>query len=91
MRGHEWAGIAAQSLLSNRIPADSQGELQGVINSVVNLSAIIGPPLMTGLFAVAVTRAGTGFAGAPFVLGAALMIVATRPARRAVRTDSGSS
>ena len=60
---------AAQSLLSNRIPANSQGELQGVINSLVSLSAIIGPPLMTGLFAWAVA-AGGGLAGAPFMLGA---------------------
>ena len=48
-------------------------------------TAIIRPPLVTGLFAVAVAHAGAGFAGAPFLPGAALIIVATWLTSRAVR------
>ncbi len=80
------AAPSAQSLLSSRIPADSQGELQGVINSLVSLSAIVGPPVMTGLFAIAVTRGGSHLAGTPFLLGAVLMLVGTWLTRRAMRT-----
>jgi DHA1 family tetracycline resistance protein-like MFS transporter len=38
------------SLMSHRINADAQGELQGAVASLFALSAIIGPPLMTHLF-----------------------------------------
>jgi DHA1 family tetracycline resistance protein-like MFS transporter len=39
------------ALMSHRIPRDAQGELQGAVASLMSLSAIIGPPLMTHLFA----------------------------------------
>lgn len=80
---------SAQALLSQRIPADSQGELQGVVNSLVSLTAIAGPPLMTGLFAAAVARGGPTFGGAPFLLGAALMLAGAALAWRVVRMPAG--
>ncbi|MFT3762236.1 MAG: TCR/Tet family MFS transporter [Pseudoxanthomonas sp.] len=76
---------SAQAMLSQRIPADSQGELQGVVNSLVSLSAIAGPPLMTGLFAAAVARGGPTFGGAPFLLGAVLMAAGALLAWRTAR------
>jgi MFS transporter, DHA1 family, tetracycline resistance protein len=39
------------ALMSHRISPDSQGELQGAVASLFSLSAIIGPPIMTHLFA----------------------------------------
>mgnify|MGYP003290893789 CR=1 FL=1 len=38
------------ALMSHRIAADAQGELQGAIASLYSLSSIVGPPLMTQLF-----------------------------------------
>jgi DHA1 family tetracycline resistance protein-like MFS transporter len=38
------------SLLSSRVPADAQGELQGAVAALYSLSSILGPPLMTHLF-----------------------------------------
>jgi DHA1 family tetracycline resistance protein-like MFS transporter len=39
------------ALMSHRISPDAQGELQGAVASLFSLSAILGPPLMTQLFA----------------------------------------
>ena len=38
------------ALMSHRIPADAQGELQGAVASLYSLTSIVGPPLMTQLF-----------------------------------------
>jgi DHA1 family tetracycline resistance protein-like MFS transporter len=39
------------ALMSHRISPDAQGELQGAVASLFSLAAIIGPPIMTHLFA----------------------------------------
>ena len=39
------------ALASHRIARDAQGELQGAAASLFSLSAIMGPPIMTHLFA----------------------------------------
>jgi MFS transporter, DHA1 family, tetracycline resistance protein len=39
------------ALMSHRISSDAQGELQGAVASLFSLSAILGPPLLTQLFA----------------------------------------
>ncbi|MBI3510547.1 MAG: TCR/Tet family MFS transporter [Bacteroidetes bacterium] len=44
------AGPSMQSVLSKAIPANEQGELQGFMNSVMSITAIIGPLLMPWLF-----------------------------------------
>jgi DHA1 family tetracycline resistance protein-like MFS transporter len=41
---------ATNAFLSHRIPAGTQGELQGAIAGLFSLSAIVSPPLMTQLF-----------------------------------------
>jgi len=38
------------ALMSHRVAADAQGELQGAVASLFSLSSIVGPPLMTQLF-----------------------------------------
>lgn len=65
---------AMQQLMSPRVPEDAQGELQGAIASVISLTAIVGPPLMTGVFAAYADDKGPFFPGAPFVLYAGLMV-----------------
>lgn len=63
---------ALQQLMTVRIPHDAQGELQGAIASIVSLTAIIGPPVMTGVFAAYADDRGPVFPGAPFLLAAGL-------------------
>lgn len=45
------AGPAMQGIISGQIPANEQGELQGSLTSLNSVASIIGPILMTGLFA----------------------------------------
>lgn len=69
------AGPALQSIISGNVPANEQGELQGALTSLISATSIIGPPLMTNLFAYFTKPdAPVQFAGAPFLLGALLMV-----------------
>jgi DHA1 family tetracycline resistance protein-like MFS transporter len=38
------------ALMSHRVAADAQGELQGAVAGLYSLSSIVGPPIMTQLF-----------------------------------------
>lgn len=69
------AGPALQSTISGNVPPNEQGELQGALTSMISLTSIIGPPLMTGLFAY-FTKPGTPlhFSGAAFFVGSLLML-----------------
>lgn len=67
---------AMQQLMTQRIPEDAQGELQGSIASTISLTSILGPPIMTGVFGAYADDTGLYMPGAPFVLSAALMLVA---------------
>ncbi|MEI6946511.1 TCR/Tet family MFS transporter [Paraflavisolibacter sp. H34] len=72
------AGPALQAIISGHVPSNEQGELQGALASLMSATSIVGPPLMTNLFAY-FTRpeAPVQFAGAPFLLGALLMLAST--------------
>lgn len=67
---------AMQQLMTERVDDDEQGELQGAIASTISLTAIVGPPVMTGVFGAYADAKGLFFPGAPFVVAAALMLVA---------------
>ena len=71
-----FAGPSLQGILSNQVPANMQGELQGVLTSLISFSAIIGPPVMTQSFSYFSTSGALYIPGAPFILGALLSIVA---------------
>ncbi|MDP5107089.1 MAG: TCR/Tet family MFS transporter [Polaribacter sp.] len=72
------AGPALQAVISNQVQATEQGEIQGTLTSLMSASAIVGPPLMTGIFYFFThDEAPFQFAGAPFLLAATLMIVST--------------
>jgi len=69
-------GPSLQSILSKNIPANQQGELQGVLTSLVSATSIIGPPMMTQLFYYFThDQAPFQFAGAPFLLASICMFI----------------
>ena len=67
---------AVQQLMTRRVSDDAQGELQGAIASMISITAIIGPPVMTGVFGAYADTKGLFFPGAPFVLAAGLSAIA---------------
>lgn len=61
--------------LTRTVAPDQQGELQGGVSSLVSLSAILGPPLMThALAAFNQARGPVHFPGAPYILAGALTL-----------------
>ena len=69
------AGPALQATISSHVPPNAQGELQGILTSLMSLTSIIGPLLMTQLFNYFTHKsAPVQFPGAPFVLGGILML-----------------
>jgi MFS transporter, DHA1 family, tetracycline resistance protein len=70
------SGPALQAVISNQVPANEQGEIQGTLASLMSASAIIGPPMMSTIFYFFTHKeAPFQFAGAPFVLGGILMLI----------------
>src|SRR5437870_1334245 len=61
---------AVQGLMSRSVPANEQGLLQGAMAGVMTATALVGPPLANGLFAVAISdQSPVALPGAPFCLG----------------------
>jgi len=81
------ADPAAQSIISNEVPPNEQGELQGALTSLRSITSIIGPVLMTTLFSH-FTAKGTSvyFPGAPFMMAAFLIILSIFLARNTLST-----
>lgn len=69
-------GPAIQGIISNEVPSTEQGQIQGGLTSLISFTAILGPPLMTGMFAH-FTQPGTSlyFPGAPFLFGGVLTAI----------------
>ncbi|CAN5443276.1 tetracycline resistance MFS efflux pump [soil metagenome] len=85
-------GPALQAIISGQVPANEQGELQGGLTSIMSLTNIIGPVLMTGLFAYFTKpSAPIQFAGAAFLLGAILMVLSLILAYRTLRYNTNIS
>ncbi len=80
------AGPALQSIISGNVPKNEQGELQGALTSMMSATSIVGPLLMTNLFAW-FTRpdAAVKFAGAPFLAGSVLMLISALLAARTMK------
>lgn len=69
-------GPSLRSIISKNVPQNEQGELQGSLTSLMSITSIIGPLLMTNLFTwFTLPTATIQFAGAPFLAGAALMMI----------------
>lgn len=80
------AGPALQGIVSNQVPANEQGELQGAMTSIVSITSIIGPVLMTQVFGhFTGDSADFFFPGAPFALAAFLSLLGIFSAIRTFR------
>ncbi|MBX7047902.1 MAG: TCR/Tet family MFS transporter [Chitinophagales bacterium] len=67
---------ALQGIMSSQVPANEQGELQGAMTSLMSVTSIIGPPLMTNTYAYFTAKdTPYFFPGASFLLGAIFMAV----------------
>ena len=80
------AGPSLQGLMSNSVPANEQGELQGGLTSLMSLTTVVGPPLMTNIFGY-FTDASIEYyiPSAPFYLASLLSFVAMILAYRFLR------
>jgi DHA1 family tetracycline resistance protein-like MFS transporter len=66
---------ALRGIMSNRVPANAQGELQGALASVMSLTAIVAPLFMTQLFGYFTSDAAPlYFPGAPFLTAGVLLL-----------------
>ncbi len=74
---------SVQGLMSRAVAANEQGLLQGAMSSIMTGTAIVGPPLANGLFALAIEpQAPVAVPGAPFFVGGMLCLAALWLARR---------
>jgi DHA1 family tetracycline resistance protein-like MFS transporter len=70
------AGPAVQAIISSEVGPKEQGELQGALNSLSGITAIIGPIIGTGLLAYfAPENASPRIPGAPFYAAAAFSLL----------------
>ena len=82
-----FAGPSLQTIMTGQVSPNAQGELQGAITSMMTLTAIIGPPLMTELFArFTLPGAPFYFPGMPFLTGAVIACISIAFAYRSLRT-----
>jgi len=83
------AGPALQATLAGHVPSNEQGELQGALSSLMSLTIITGPFIMSNLFYYFTKdRAPVHFPGAPFLLGAILMLLSAGVALYVLRNEN---
>jgi MFS transporter, DHA1 family, tetracycline resistance protein len=71
------SGAATQALMTQMVAPDQQGQLQGATSSVQSLSQLLGPFVFTLTFAYFIgDSAPVRLPGAPFLLAAALLVLA---------------
>ena len=81
------SGPGLQAIISGSVPSNEQGELQGSLTSVISITSIVGPLVMSNLFAFFTGPiAPFYFPGAPFMLAALLMLLSCFFAYKALRT-----
>jgi DHA1 family tetracycline resistance protein-like MFS transporter len=81
---------SVQGLMSRAVAANEQGLLQGAMTSVMTASAIVGPPIANGLFALAISdQTPVTLPGTPFFLGSLLCLAALLLARRRYPRHTG--
>jgi len=77
------AGPAEQSLISQAVPADEQGAVQGALNSLASVAGVIGPLVWTWIFAASLGTNGTlNFPGLAFIIAGVLTLIALAVAVR---------
>lgn len=85
------AGPSLQGIISAQVPANEQGELQGALTSLVSLTSIAGPIIMSQLFGYFTGLAApVYFPGAPMVMGGILTFISLLLAWRSLLYFGGS-
>ncbi len=80
------SGPALQGLASEKVAKNEQGELQGAFAILQSISLIIGPLVFSYVFFFFTKKnSHVYFAGAPYLLGAAMMLVSALISRRAFK------
>ncbi|MBA5865496.1 MAG: MFS transporter [Nitrospira sp. CR1.3] len=80
------AGPAMQALMTRRVGASEQGQLQGAIASLVGIAGLIGPSMFTQTFAFFIApETRWHLPGAPFLLASSLLLVAMAIAWRVTK------
>lgn len=79
---YAFGGIASPTLqgyISNQIPRNEQGNLQGTLTSLIGLASILGPAIASSLFYLFTVHKSSlwYFPGAPYAMGALLLLLAT--------------
>jgi len=83
------SGPALQSLISVHVPKNEQGELQGSLTSIMSVTSIVGPLIMTSLFAYFTKPSNPiYFPGSSFLLGAVFMVISAVIAYFVLRTET---
>jgi len=86
------AGIgspATQSIISQAVPADEQGAVQGALNSITSVSGILAPLVWTSLFSLAIDpKRSFELPGLPFFVAGLVSLAAALLAWRAFRRST---
>ena len=92
MAVYAMGGIAQpsiQGIISNQVPANEQGELQGALTSLTSTTSIFGPYIMTTLFSYFTSPVAPIYLpGAPYYLAAVLVIISASLARRGLKRNT---
>ena len=84
------SGPPMQGLMTRRVKASEQGQLQGALSSVRGVAFMIGPLLFTNAFAVFISPVrGWHVPGAPYLLAALMLMAATIVAWRVTMERAG--
>jgi DHA1 family tetracycline resistance protein-like MFS transporter len=82
------AGPSLQGIMSGQVPPNEQGELQGALTSLVSITSIFGPFMMSDLFYIFSSKdAPFYFPGAAMVTGAVLMVISAVLARTSLKKN----
>jgi DHA1 family tetracycline resistance protein-like MFS transporter len=82
-------GPSAQGLMTRRVAASEQGQLQGALMGLRGLSGLVSPFIFTFTFATFIgSRANLHLPGAPFLLASLLLVVALVLALNVMKSQS---
>ena len=78
---------ALQGIISNNVPKNEQGELQGALTGLMSASTLVGPLLMTNVFSYFTAKnAPLYLPGASMFLAALLTLISTVLAYRSLHS-----
>jgi len=85
-------GPSLQSVISGHVPPNHQGELQGALTSLMSLTTVIGPLMMSSVFAYFTSdKAPFYFPGIHFLIGATCMLLSIIIAHKVLSREKKQS